>query len=175
MKQTSAAVASALFFLIAPGTIGGYFPWSITRWHVESTGTWSLPLKVCGALLLLTGIAILADSFVRFVVKGLGTPAPPLPTQHLVVSGLYRYVRNPMYVAVAWTIFGQALVFGNRTLLVYGAFVSLCFHLFVIAYEEPSLRTRFGNQYTDFCAAVPRWIPRIRPWQRETSDPKSDP
>src|SRR5271155_1581378 len=113
MKRTSAAVASGLFFLIAPGTVAGYFPWSITRWQIGSTGPWSLPLRGCGALLLLAGVAVLADSFVRFAVKGLGTPAPPLPTQHLVVSGLYRYVRNPMYVAVAATIFGQALVFGN--------------------------------------------------------------
>jgi protein-S-isoprenylcysteine O-methyltransferase Ste14 len=165
MKRTSAAVASGLFFLIAPGTIAGYFPWSITRWHIGSTGPWSLPLRACGALLLLAGVAVLGDSFVRFVAKGLGTPAPPLPTQHLVVSGLYRYVRNPMYVAVASTIFGQVLIFGNLTLLAYGVFVCLCFHLFVIAYEEPSLRARFGNQYTDFCAAVPRWIPRLSPWR----------
>ena len=171
MKQTSAAVASGLFFLVAPGTIAGYFPWSITRWHISSTGHWALPLKVCGALLLLGGIAVLADSFVRFAVKGLGTPAPPLPTQHLVVSGLYRYLRNPMYVAVASTIFGQALIFGSRSLFGYGAFVCLCFHLFVIAYEEPSLRARFGVRYEEFCAAVPRWIPRLTPWRGETPHP----
>ncbi len=172
MKLTSAGVASALFFLIAPGTIAGYFPWSITRWHVESTGTWSFLLEVFGALLLLAGIAVLADSFVRFVVTGLGTPAPPLPTQHLVVSGLYRYVRNPMYVAVASTIFGQAMIFGSRSLFGYGAFVWVCFHVFVLAYEEPSLRARFGAEYEEFCAAVPRWIPRLSPWQGETPHPK---
>ena len=78
-----------------------------------------------------------------------------------------------MYVAVASTIFGQALIFGNITLLAYGAFVCLCFHLFVIAYEEPSLRTRFGAQYAEFCAAVPRWIPRLSPWQGETPRPEA--
>jgi protein-S-isoprenylcysteine O-methyltransferase Ste14 len=144
----------------------------ITRWHIESNALWSLPLKILGATLVLAGLAVLTDSFVRFAIKGLGTPAPPLPTRHLVVSGLYRYVRNPMYVAVAAAIFGQALVFGNRTLLVYGAFVCLCFHLFVIAYEEPSLRARFGAEYSEFCAAVPRWIPRLSPWQGEGADSK---
>jgi protein-S-isoprenylcysteine O-methyltransferase Ste14 len=173
MKRTSAMVASGLFFLIAPGTIAGYFPWTITQWRIESTGTWSFPLKICGALLLLAGVAVLADSFIRFAVKGLGTPAPPLPSRHLVVSGLYRYVRNPMYVALTAAIFGQALLFGNLTLLGYGAFVCLCFHLFVIAYEEPSLRDRFGAEYTEFCAAVPRWIPRLSPWQGETAASKS--
>ncbi len=172
MKKAAAVAGTGLFFLIAPGTVAGYVPWLITRWHFESNGLGSLPLKILGTLLLLAGLAVLADSFIRFAVKGLGTPAPPLPTTHLVVSGLYRYVRNPMYVAIAATIFGQALLFGNLTLLGYGAFVCLCFHLFVIAYEEPSLRARFGTQYAAFCAAVPRWIPRLTPWQGETPDPK---
>ncbi len=174
MKRTSAAVASGLFFLIAPGTIAGYFPWSITRWHIGPTSSWSFPLRACGALLLLAGVAVLAESFVRFVAKGLGTPAPPLPTRHLVVSGLYRYVRNPMYIAVAATIFGQAMIFGSRSLFGYGAFVCVCFHVFVLAYEEPSLHARFGAQYEEFCAAVPRWIPRLTPWQGETPDAKFD-
>jgi protein-S-isoprenylcysteine O-methyltransferase Ste14 len=167
MKRTSAAIATGIFFLIAPGTIAGLFPWSITRWHIESTGPWSLPLEIFGGLLLLAGLAVLTESFVRFVVKGLGTPAPPLPTRHLVISGLYRYVRNPMYIAVVAVIIGQALLFGNVSLLAYGAFVCVCFHLFVIGYEEPSLRARFGIQYENFCAAVPRWIPRLRPWESE--------
>lgn len=168
MKRTWAAFVSGLFFLIAPGAIAGYFPWLITRWHIEPGGAWSFPLRVCGALLLLAGIAVLAESFVRFVVKGRGTPAPLLPTRHLVVSGLYRYVRNPMYIAVAATIFGQALVFGSRGLLGYGAFICVCFHVFVLAYEEPSLHARFGNRYEGFCAAVPRWIPRLSPWRGES-------
>ena len=161
-----AAVASGLFFLIAPGTVAGYLPWSITRWHIASTGPWPLSLKVCGALLLLAGVAVLADSFVRFAVKGLGTPAPPLPTRHLRRQRTLSIRPKPdVCRSTRSTIFGQALIFGNLTLVSYGAFVCLCFHLFVIAYEEPSLRDRFGNQYTDFCAAVPRWIPRLSPWR----------
>jgi protein-S-isoprenylcysteine O-methyltransferase Ste14 len=167
MRRPWAVAGTGLFFLVAPGTVAGYVPWLITRWHIELTGGWSTPLKVLGALLLLSGVGALIDSFVRFAIKGLGTPAPPLPTSHLVVSGFYRYVRNPMYVAVAAAIFGQALLFGNVTLLAYGALVCLSFHLFVIAYEEPSLRGRFGTEYENFCAAVPRWIPRLSPWQSD--------
>jgi len=165
MRKPWAVVGTGLFFLIAPGTVAGYLPWLITRWHTESAAPWTLALKVFGALVLVAGMAILVESFVRFAVKGLGTPAPPLPTRHLVVSGLYRYVRNPMYLAVAAIIFGQALTFTSSSLLAYGALVCAAFHLFVVAYEEPSLRSRFGAEYIDFCAAVPRWIPRLSPWQ----------
>jgi protein-S-isoprenylcysteine O-methyltransferase Ste14 len=104
------------------------------------------------------------DSFIRFAIKGLGTPAPVFPTRHLVVTGLYRYVRNPMYVAVVITILGQGLIFGNAALLEYGGLIWLLFHLFVLIYEEPTLRASFGFEYEHFCTGVPRWIPRFRPW-----------
>ncbi|MBZ5624476.1 MAG: isoprenylcysteine carboxylmethyltransferase family protein, partial [Acidobacteriia bacterium] len=94
-----------------------------------------------------------------------GTPAPVFPTRHLVVTGLYRYVRNPMYVAVVSAILGQGLIFGNVTLLEYGGLVWLFFHLFVLAYEEPTLESSFGSEYKSFCAEVPRWIPRFTPWR----------
>jgi len=96
-------------------------------------------------------------------MKGLGTPAPVFPTRYLVVTGLYRYVRNPMYVAVVAVIVGQGLIFANARVLEYGAVVWLCFHFFVIAYEEPTLRATFGSQYEDFCRGVSRWIPRLSP------------
>ena len=98
-------------------------------------------------------------------VQGVGTPAPVFPPRHLVVTGLYRYVRNPMYIAVVSTIFGQGLVFGNVALLEYGGLVWLLFHLWVLGYEEPTLTVRFGSEYEVFCAAVPRWIPRFTPWR----------
>ena len=100
--------------------------------------------------------------------KGLGTPAPVFPTRHLVVSGFYRYSRNPMYIAVVSVILGQGLVFGSFRLLEYGALVWLGFHLFVLTYEEPVLRKTFGAEYDNFCAHVPRWLPRLRPWQPGT-------
>jgi protein-S-isoprenylcysteine O-methyltransferase Ste14 len=104
----------------------------------------------------------LLDSFARFALQGIGTPAPVFPTRHLVISGLYRYVRNPMYVSVVLTILGQGLVFGNLTLIEYGALVWLLFHAFVRVYEEPVLTATFGDEYRSFCRQVPRWIPRFR-------------
>jgi protein-S-isoprenylcysteine O-methyltransferase Ste14 len=105
------------------------------------------------------------DSFGRFALQGLGTPAPIAPTQHLVVTGLYRYVRNPIYVAVAAVIFGQAVLFGDWRLFAYGAVFCLVCHLFVVGYEEPTLKKSFGAEYEAFRINVPRWIPRLTAWR----------
>jgi protein-S-isoprenylcysteine O-methyltransferase Ste14 len=122
-------------------------------------------LRWFGAALIALGAAALVESFVRFALRGQGTPAPPFPTERLVASGLYRHVRNPMYVAVVAVILGQALLVGSIALLEYGAVVWLMFHLFVALYEEPTLRRSFGADYETFRAAVPRWIPRLKPWR----------
>ncbi len=124
-------------------------------------------LRAAGALLIVAGIPVLLDSFARFALQGLGTPAPVFPTRHLVVGGFYRYVRNPMYVAVVSVIVGQGFLLGNLRLLVYGAIIWLGFHVFVLAYEEPKLRATFGAEYEAFCVHVPRWLPRLRPWRGE--------
>ena len=103
-----------------------------------------MPLfRSAGGILIALGVAGLLDSFARFAVQGVGTPAPVFPTRHLVVTGLYRYVRNPMYIAVVSTILGQGLVFGNVALLEYGGLVWLLFHLWVLGYEEPTLTATF--------------------------------
>lgn len=108
---------------------------------------------------------MLLDSFARFAVQGLGTPAPVLPTSRLVVTGLYRYVRNPMYVGVAALVFGQGLLFGNIRVLEYGVVVWIAFHLFVLGYEEPTMKATFNGEYEEFCKNVPRWIPRMSAWR----------
>lgn len=113
-------------------------------------------------MLIVAGVSVLLDSFVRFALQGLGTPSPVFPTRHLVVSGLYRYVRNPMYAAVVSVIAGQGLLLGNVRLRQYGALVWVGFHAFVVVYEEPTLRRAFGPEYEAFCKDVPRWIPRLR-------------
>ena len=105
------------------------------------------------------------DSFARFALQGSGTPAPIAPTRNLVVTGLYRYVRNPIYIAVVAVTFGQAILFGDWRLLWYGALLWLFFHVFVVMYEEPTLEQTFGTEYEDFRANVPRWIPRFTPWR----------
>lgn len=111
---------------------------------------------------------MLLDSFARFAFQGIGTPAPVFPTRHLVVQGFYRYVRNPIYLAVVSVILGQGMIFGNLNLLIYGVLAWLSTHLFVVTHEEPTLRKTFGAEYDDFCANVPRWVPRLSPWSEST-------
>ncbi|MBI5963265.1 MAG: isoprenylcysteine carboxylmethyltransferase family protein [Chloroflexi bacterium] len=100
--------------------------------------------------------------FWDFVQKGKGTPAPIDPPKELVASGLYRYVRNPMYVGVLSVIFGHILWFGHWSLLIYAFVIFTAFHLFVTLYEEPNLKRRFGASYEEYLRKVPRWIPRVR-------------
>ncbi len=170
MRRVFAVLGSALFFVVAPVTVAGLVPWWISRWRFEAPLMRRLPLRVLGALLVVAGALILLDSFARFALQGLGTPAPVFPTRHLVVTGLYRYIRNPMYVAVVAVIGGQGLILGNVRLLEYGALVWLGFHLFIVGYEEPTLRATFGLEYKAFCAGVPRWIPRLSPWRGDDNE-----
>jgi protein-S-isoprenylcysteine O-methyltransferase Ste14 len=165
MARVAAILGSAVFLVIAPGTLAGYVPWRICRWQFAPPLLGFLPFRMIGALLIALGLPVLLDSFARFALQGLGTPAPVAPPKHLVVTGLYRYVRNPMYVAVTSLILGQGLLFGTVRVLEYGIIVWLGFHIFVLAYEEPTLRSKFGDQYREFCANVRRWLPRVRPWR----------
>jgi len=175
MRRASAVFVSALFLVIAPGFIAGLVPWWISGWRFEPRADWWIALRIAGALLILTALPVLLECFARFALQGLGTPAPVFPTKHLVVNGLYRYVRNPMYVAVVTLILGQGLLFGNLQLLEYAAAVWLGFHLFVLAYEEPTLRATFEGEYQLYCANVSRWIPRARPWNPGPPLAASDP
>jgi len=161
MSRPEAAIGAALFFLIAPSSIAGLVPWLITHWRIEPGA--SPIVSIIGALLLVPLAAMLIECFARFVRHG-GTPAPGTPTERLVVTGLYRRVRNPMYVAVTGLIFAQALLFWSAALLAYGIVVWLAFHLFVLGYEEPTLRHTYGKEYENYCKAVPRWLPRLKSW-----------
>jgi protein-S-isoprenylcysteine O-methyltransferase Ste14 len=138
MRRVLAIAGSAVFLVLAPGTVAGLVPWWISRWRLETPMNGWLPLRFVGCLLIAAGVPILVDSFARFALQGFGTPAPVFPTRHLVITGLYRFVRNPMYVAVVSVIIGQGLLLGNIRVLEYGAVVWLGFHLFVIGYEEPT-------------------------------------
>ena len=154
-----AAVGSAVFFLVAPGVVAGVMPWLLTGW--AGGDTW-LPAQVVGGALLLPGVAVLVHSFARFVSEGRGTPAPVAPTQRLVIGGLYRYVRNPMYVAVVAVIAGQALLLARWVLVVYAACVFLLVYAFVRLYEEPTLAHTYGREYEEYRRAVPGWLPSFR-------------
>src|SRR5215472_15335623 len=163
MRKTSAVLGSSLFFVVAPCLAAGGIPWWITHWQFRPE---FLPFtRVIGIILILAGIPGVVDSFARFALQGLGTPAPVAPPQNLVVTGLYRYVRNPIYVSVVVVIFGQALLFGDARLLWYGALLWLFFHLVVVMYEEPTLKQTFGTEYESFRTNVPRWIPRLTSWR----------
>lgn len=165
MQKPAAVFGSALFFVVVPFVLGGVVPWLMTGWQFRPALLGTGLTRIVGAGLIVAGLPGLLDSFRRFAVEGLGTPAPVAPTEKLVVTGLYRHVRNPMYVAVAAIIFGQWLLFGDPALLVYGAVFWLATAVFVVAYEEPTLASSFGEEYEAYRTNVPRWIPRVMPWR----------
>jgi uncharacterized protein (DUF1810 family)/protein-S-isoprenylcysteine O-methyltransferase Ste14 len=164
VRTTKAAVGSLVFLVLVPGVVAGLVPWWLTGWQMRESFAW-LSVRVVGAMLVAAGVVVLLHAFVRFVVEGLGTPAPVAPTDRLVVGGLYRYVRNPMYLAVAAIIVGQALILGQPILIAYAAVFAVAVAAFVHRYEEPTLRRRFGEQYEAYRRAVPRWWPRREPWE----------
>jgi protein-S-isoprenylcysteine O-methyltransferase Ste14 len=165
MRRPTAAVGSAVFFLVGPGIMAGLIPWLLTGWRIREPVPYWAPMRVLGVILLVAGLIALIQAFVRFVVEGLGTPAPIAAPERLVVGGLYRYVRNPMYVAVLAAIVGQALLLGQLVLLLYTAAFWLITAAFVRWYEEPALTRRFGADYEAYRRAVPAWWPRLRPWE----------
>ena len=152
------ALKSLLFFLLVPGLLLGLFPWWMSQSDIPLFEPG--PLRSLAVPLWLLGAAGMVWCFWDFVQKGKGTPAPIEPPKELVVSGLYRYVRNPMYVGVLLVILGHFLWFGFWNLLIYAALVFLAFNSFVVFYEEPNLKQRFGATYDEYLKRVPRWIPR---------------
>ena len=166
MRRANAAIGSSVFFIAAPTVVAGLIPWWLTRWDVRQPPL-PIPFRVIGVAAIVVGAGVLVLAFVRFVVEGSGTPAPVAPTEQLVVGGLYRYVRNPMYLAVEAIILGQALVLGKLSLLWYGVIVMSAFVVFVRGYEEPALTRRFGASYETYRRAVPAWWPRRHPWVRD--------
>lgn len=154
-------MGSALFFVIAPGVMAGVVPWLITGYADPAAP----PYAVLGLALVVVGLAALVACFMQFVREGRGTPAPVAPTQELVVGGLYRWVRNPMYLAVGAVILGQAVMFTSVGVLVWLGLFGLAVVTFVVAYEQPTLRSTYGASYDAYCRAVPAWWPRLTPWR----------
>jgi protein-S-isoprenylcysteine O-methyltransferase Ste14 len=160
MGRVAALAGSAVFLLLVPGVVAGLLPWLLTGWEFETPLPFWAPLRVVGAALIVLGALALLWSFAHFALEGAGTPAPIAPTERLVIGGLYRYVRNPMYIAVAATIVGEALLLGQSILLVYAALFLAVTAAFVRLYEEPALRQRYGEEYDAYRRAVPGWWPR---------------
>ena len=145
-----------IFTVLVPATVTLYAPW----WILSGR---SAPGPTGWRWLALVPIAAGAATYFRCAFdfgRARGTPAPIDPPKALVASGLYRYTRNPMYVGVASVVWGEALLFGSWALALFAAAVCAAFHAFVVLYEEPSLRGRFGEAYERYCRAVPRWLPR---------------
>jgi protein-S-isoprenylcysteine O-methyltransferase Ste14 len=163
MKIAWAAFGSLVWLVVAPGTVCGVVPWLITGWH--RPGDPMALVDGLGAVLVIGGAAVMLHAFVAFAWKGRGTPAPPAPTERLVVSGAYRFVRNPMYVAVVALVLGQALLFTSWALFAYLVVIAVVMDAFVRTYEEPTLQTTYGSAYDEFRKAVPRWLPRLTPWR----------
>jgi protein-S-isoprenylcysteine O-methyltransferase Ste14 len=148
-----------LFSLIVPGTVAIYIPLRLVE---ERSPVWGLGPAV-GILGLLLGAFVYSWCVWDFATFGRGTPAPIDAPKRLVVRGLYRYTRNPMYVGVLTVILGWAFIFGAANLGLYALAVGTCFHLFVILYEERHLRAEFGSEYDAYCLQVARWLPLSRP------------
>ena len=158
-------MGSALFFLIGPGLEAGVGPWLLTRVGAWDGGDWPVAVRAAGVVLIAAGVAALVAVFARFVTEGAGTPSPAAPAARLIVGGAYRYVRNPMYVATAAVIVGEALAFAQPILLVAAVVYVVALATFGRLVEEPRLARRFGRAYDDYRAAVPAWRPRLTPWR----------
>lgn len=155
-RRRRAVLGTIVFTLIVPGTVVGLAPYLLSGGRLAS----SVAPRVLGALLILAALPVFVAFLVRFVREGIGTPAPIAPPERLVVGGPFERVRNPGYVAVVALVVGQGLLFGSGAVLVYAVLLALGFHLFVVLYEEPTLRRRFGAEYEAYCQRVPRWLPR---------------
>lgn len=151
-------VKTLVFTAVVPGTVGVYIPQTLKGDGAKLP----VPFSWIGVALILCGAAIYLWCAWDFAVKGLGTPAPIDAPRVLVVQGLYRFTRNPMYVGVFAAIEGQALYYGSRHIAVYGCIMLTIAYLFVVSYEEPHLRSVFGAQYDEYCRRVPRWLIRFR-------------
>ena len=147
-----------LFTVLVPGTVAVYIPFEIAAGSPPASG-----LALCLALpVLVLGVSIYAWCVWDFATFGRGTPAPIDAPKELVVRGLYRYTRNPMYVAVLTVILGWAILFRTTGLVLYALAVGTCFHLFIVLYEEPHLAREFGSRYAAYRSRVRRWLPRLR-------------
>jgi protein-S-isoprenylcysteine O-methyltransferase Ste14 len=155
-------VRTLIFVLVAPGAVLVLIPNRILDATGDRPAAWLGWPSLVGWVAVALGVLLLAWCWVGFMVEGRGTPAPYDPPRQLVTGRVYRRVRNPMYVGLVLALLGESLVFQSPALLLYAGVVWLCCHLFVVLYEEPALRRRFGAAYDAYRVHVPRWLPRLR-------------
>lgn len=160
LSSVSLAFRSLFWTILLPGFFAGYLPWRYFGLR-EARVDWSSPLHMLALTCIGAGIVLLAACIVEFARSGRGTLSPADPPRHLVVRGLYRYVRNPMYLSVTMIVLGEALLARSQALAIYWTIWFACANLFVIGYEEPTLRRQFGASYDAYTRQVGRWIPRL--------------
>jgi|SRR5579872_743062 len=165
MRRFWASLGSLAFFIVAPGTIVGLVPWWLTSWRIRPPALGIEALRWVGVALIGLGSLPLLSSFARFAWDGLGTPAPIAPPANLVVTGFYRRVRNPIYLALLIILLGEALLFGDGRVAAWGVIFWLFTFLWVVIVEEPELRRQFGDEHRTYCQNVPRWAPRLMPYK----------
>jgi protein-S-isoprenylcysteine O-methyltransferase Ste14 len=158
VDRVALALKNIVFTLLVPGTAAVYVPLLLARNRLAASG---IGFWLAIALLIINA-AIYARCAWDFAAFGRATPAPIDAPKKLVVRGLYRYSRNPIYVGVVTAVLGWALLFSAVNVLVYALCLALGFHLFVVLYEEPHLTGRFGEEYRAYCQKVGRWLPRVR-------------
>ena len=166
-QATSAArawIGTIVFLFLAPGVVAGLIPWLISDWRLFDWGAATWVVVPLAGIAIAVGVAFLLYAFALFAVHR-GTPAPVAPTETLVVTGVYRFVRNPMYLSVLAIILGQALLFGSWWLVLYAGIALAAVAAFVKGYEEPTLTRTYGEQYLEYRRNVPGWWPRLTPWR----------
>jgi protein-S-isoprenylcysteine O-methyltransferase Ste14 len=156
-SRIRAIAGSAGFVLFGgPTIVAGLVPWLLTHWQADEQPA---ALKALGLLLLAAGGALVLETTARFALQGRGTPAPWAPPERFVERGSYRFVRSPMYLGVLLLVVGQGLLLGREVLYLWAAGAWLMFTAFLVFYEEPQLRRRFGDDYEDYTRRVRRWQP----------------
>jgi protein-S-isoprenylcysteine O-methyltransferase Ste14 len=161
LSSASLAARSLLWTVLFPGVFAGYVPWRFFGLD-RARPVWGDVASLLGLTVMGLGMVLLAASIVEFARSGRGTLSPVDPPSHLVVRGLYRYVRNPMYLSVTAIVLGEAILARSLALATYWAIWFVCANLFVVGYEEPNLRRRFGESYDRYTHEVGRWLPRFR-------------
>ncbi len=164
MSRSAAAAASLAWFVVIGGAFGVLLPYLLNDWHLHQPLPYWAIARAAGVLLICAGLVPLVDSFVEFFKAG-GTPVPVASPPRLVVTGFYRYVRNPIYVGFLVVLLGQTLFFGSPGMLEYTVIAWLVGAAAVRFYEEPVLARKFGADYQAYRGAVRAWLPRLRPWQ----------
>jgi protein-S-isoprenylcysteine O-methyltransferase Ste14 len=160
-SSASLVLRSLLWTIVLPGVVVGYVPWRFFG-LAQARLDFRQPLHLLGLACVTLGVLLLAACIFEFARTGRGTLSPLDPPRHLVVRGIYRYVRNPMYLSVTIIMLGEAMVTGSAALMMYWVIWFFWVNVFVMGYEEPTLRRQFGASYDAYTRQVGRWIPKAR-------------